>query len=287
MAIVHNPKSQNDMARTLNTSQSTVNRIIHEDLNLITRRKTKVHRLTERDKINRKINTRKLYERHLAGERSRYVVTLDEANVYINYCNGKRSIYYARSDEKQQQTLVKECKESYPEGFMVVGCMTGLGTVPLFKVSKNVKINSAYYVNHVLRPIFEIHLPRIYGEELYKVFFHHDKATSHTSRLTEQYLQQMKELHGINYIQKSDIPVKGPDASPLDFFGFGLIKQRLFKRKACTLGGFWKVLQEEWSRITPVDVSRAFGSWKRRCRLITKANGSHIENTKKIHKRCI
>ncbi|UYV60508.1 hypothetical protein LAZ67_1001355 [Cordylochernes scorpioides] len=55
-----------------------------------------------------------------------------------------------------------------------------------------------------------------------KVFLHHDKASSHTSNKTQQFLQEMKDTLGLNFIRNSDIPVKSPDASPLDFYGFDL-----------------------------------------------------------------
>ena len=36
---------------------------------------------------------------------------------------------------------------------------------------------------------------------------------------------------GVSYTSKKDIPVKTPDGSPFDFFGFGYLKQRHLKRK--------------------------------------------------------
>ncbi|UYV79954.1 hypothetical protein LAZ67_18001178 [Cordylochernes scorpioides] len=56
-----------------------------------------------------------------------------------------------------------------------------------------------------------------------KVFLHHDKASSHTSNKTQQFLQEMKDTLGLNFIRNSDIPVKSPDASPLDFYGFVIV----------------------------------------------------------------
>ena len=115
---------------------------------------------------------------------------------------------------------------------MVVGILTDKGTIPLIRVPSEVKINAQFYVDYVLKPLFTEHLPKLYRNEMDKVFFHHDKASSHTSHLTTRYLEKMKRVLGISYIDKEDIPVKTPDASPLDFFGFGYLKQRLGKRKA-------------------------------------------------------
>ena len=43
-------------------------------------------------KINRKTNYRKLYEKRLAGDRSEFAVTLDEALIYLDDSNGQSKI---------------------------------------------------------------------------------------------------------------------------------------------------------------------------------------------------
>jgi len=67
---------------------------------------------------------------------------------------------------------------------MVVGIITGRGTVPLIRVPSKVKINAEYYVDYVLKPLFAEHLPRLYRNDINKVFFYHEKAPSHTSKVT-------------------------------------------------------------------------------------------------------
>jgi hypothetical protein len=41
--------------------------IVHKDLKLVLGKKGRVHRLSDKNKQNRKTNWRKLYENHLAG----------------------------------------------------------------------------------------------------------------------------------------------------------------------------------------------------------------------------
>ena len=48
----------------------------------------------------------------------------------------------------------------------------------------------------------------------------------------------------MSYLNKEDITVKFPDGSPLDFFGFGFLKQKLEKRNARTLEGVAKLSKE-------------------------------------------
>ena len=160
---------------------------------------------------------------------------------------------------------------------MVVGIITGRGTVPLFRVPSNVKINAQYYVNYVLKPLFTVHLPRLYPNEMDKVYFHHDKASSHTDNLTTEYLVKMKSELGISFINKDEIPVKAPDGSPLDFCGFCYLKQRLSSRMARTLDGIWKLSREVWSEIDIAQIQKVFNSWKRRLRLISSRYGEYIE----------
>jgi hypothetical protein len=133
----------------------------------------------------------------------------------------------------------------------------------------------------------EKELPKLYPGELNKVFVHPDKASSHTSIKTSEYAADLKARTGISIIDNSLIPVKSPDASPLDFFGFGYIKQKLFLRRARTLGGLWKVCRQKWSKISLEMVRNVFDSWKRRLRTISRNSGQHVEQTKQIHKRRI
>ena len=78
--------------------------------------------LSEKPKhiAERRTNCRLLYEHHLAAERWKFVVTLDETWVYLNNCDKKRSIYYKKRGEKDICPWFKESKESYPKGFMIV-----------------------------------------------------------------------------------------------------------------------------------------------------------------------
>lgn len=282
-----NPPGQRTIAQRLGVSQKIVNTIIHKDLSATVRRKAKVHALSAAHKANRKKNARKLYEDYLAGGRSEYVVTLDEAYFYLSYCNGVRNFLYAQRGQKVPEEWLAKCHESWPVGFMVVAGITGRGPLPLIKVPKNVKVNAHYYIENVLKPYLEKEVPKLYPGEEANVILHHDKASSHTAKLTKEYLETLRSNGGPNHIRNEDIPTKSPDISPLDFFGFGFLKQRLFHRKATTVSGLWKVLKQEWASVTPEMCRKVFGSWKRRCRAVSKVHGEHIEQTKTIHRRVL
>jgi hypothetical protein len=282
-----NPLSQRSIAKLCGTSDTTVRRVISRNLSKIIRRKTKVHVLKPRHVINRRTTARKVYGKYLAGDKYKFVLTLDEAWFYLGNCNGKRRICYRRKGESVPSDWIVERTESYGDKIMVVGAIRGKGVLPLHRVPPQVKINSKYYIEDVLKPLLETEVKKLYGEDMKKVVVHHDQAFSHTSRETAAYAADLKFRTGITIMNNSEIPVKSPDLSPMDFFGFGYLKQRLFKRKATTLEGLWKVLQEEWNSITPKMVENVMNAWKKRCRLIRLTKGRHVEPITKMHRRKI
>ena len=126
-------------------------------------------------------------------------------------------------------------KENYSQHFMVVAAMTGRGVLPLIRVPSNVKINAKYYIEKVLKPLLEKELPKLYPNDLHKVLAHHDLAPAHKVKLTQEYAEDLRSRLGITIIHNFDIPVKSPDASPLDFFGFGYLKNSVTRKNIKTL----------------------------------------------------
>ena len=157
-----NPASHRHNQKETTLALSTINKIIHQDLSKDTWKKLNVYYL----KINRK-----LYEKHLARDKSEFAVTLDEAFIYEYEKNEQTRICYVSRGEIISDDWVFEESESFSKSFMVVGIISERGTVPLFRVPARVKINAKYYINYFLKPLFSVHFPRLYPNE---VFLHSD-----------------------------------------------------------------------------------------------------------------
>ncbi|CAG7820452.1 unnamed protein product, partial [Allacma fusca] len=80
-------------------------------------------------------------------------------------------------------------------------------------------------------------IAQLYGKDSTMVFVHHNPASYHTERLTKQYAKDLQDRTEIAIIKNTEIPAKSLDASPLDFFGFGLLKQIVPSTKFCTMNG--------------------------------------------------
>ncbi|UYV75526.1 AHR [Cordylochernes scorpioides] len=107
-----------------------------------------------------------------------------------------------------------------------------------------------------------------------------DKATSHTSHSTRQYLDEKMDETGISYIPFKHIPEESPDLTPKDFYAFGSLKTALRSRKPKMLEGLWKVVKDCWDDLDQNILRQSLISWKHRCRAVAKRQGLPIENNK-------
>lgn len=281
--LVENPPTLKTVSQQLKIPISTIGSAIRNKLKMDTRRKTKVHVLEEKDVKNRKTNARKLYERILSGKKSMFVVTLDEAYIHVRQKGNDRGFYYIEVGKERERNVLTQSNENFPDRFMVVGAMCEKRTFPLIKVPMKTKVTATYYQDYVLRPLIEQHLVPFFGEDINKVTIHHDKASSHVAHTTTHFLEEMIQKYGIRFLLKEDIPVKGPDISPMDFFGFGFIKQTVGRSRARTEMGVWKKCVEAWDNVKAEVCMNVFKSWKKRCRTVIKEGGQHCEHIHGIH----
>lgn len=282
-----NPPTFLQASGSMRLAPSTINAAVLKRLNLRKVKKRKVQYLSENDCKNRKRNSRKLYEEVLSGNKSDLVVSLDESWIECPKREQPRNHHYVGRKKRETRKYVQPVKENFPEKFMIVGSMCSKRTFPLIKVPPKVTVDSKYFVSKVLDPLIHKHLIPYYNDDIKKVTIHFDKAPSHTSNYTANYLYQMKEKYGISFVMKDDIPVKGADISPMDFFGFGFLKQQLQKSRARTAAGKWKVARKIWDEMCPKKCGNVFEAWKRRLRVVYKIDGQQCEATKEIHKRKI
>jgi hypothetical protein len=145
-----------------------------------------------------------------------------------NVC-GKRIVCYVRKGDSVPEICVVD-KDNYLTTFIADSAISGRETLPLIEIHQNCKVNADYYISNVLKPLLEVQLHKYHPNELPKKFVHHGLASSHTPKMTFEYARNLKSRLGISILPNSQIPVKSPDASQMDFFGFGYSKRRMFQK---------------------------------------------------------
>jgi hypothetical protein len=91
----------------------------------------------------------------------------------------------------------------------------------------NFTINSDRYITRILNPFIN----ELDDQELQHGHFQQDSATAHTAFNTMQYLRQ---FFGNRVISRGIWPSRSPDLTPLDFFMFGHLKNKVFARNLHT-----------------------------------------------------
>ncbi|OWA53030.1 hypothetical protein BV898_17466 [Hypsibius exemplaris] len=74
------------------------------------------------------------------------------------------------------------------------------------------RVNSDFYVKHVLKPLFKKNIPEFYGKQAKSVALHHDSAAAHTALTTVWFLQN----NNYRFIPAADWS-NSPDLSPMDY----------------------------------------------------------------------
>lgn len=88
-------------------------------------------------------------------------------------------------------------------------------------VEPGAKINSDYYINHILKPFLSDDLTRLFPDnEKKKMVYHHDSAPSHTSKQTIDFMNESM----MNYVKPEEWVPKSPDAAPMDYAIWGYLK---------------------------------------------------------------
>ena len=80
----------------------------------------------------------------------------------------------------------------------------------------------------------------------------------------------------MKYITKEQWLPNSPKVSPMDYFGNGHLKKRLWRRRYTTVDGMLKAVKEEWENIPLEMFQDSLSSWSDRVLAIHKAHGHAV-----------
>ncbi|OWA55019.1 hypothetical protein BV898_19404 [Hypsibius exemplaris] len=124
---------------------------------------------------------------------------------------------------------------------MFVAGVCSRGKTAIRFVKPGAKINSEYYIQHVLKPLFKNDIRKLFpGELINKVVFHYDRGPAHSSEITKEWFRNS----GIKFILKEHWMGNSPDLAPMDFCENGLFKWKLFDYAAITVAGSKRIMRK-------------------------------------------
>lgn len=269
-----NPPTQREMALKLKVSVGTVNRVIKQVICAKLRKKCKVHQLNATQILKRRQRSWRLYQKLCAGK-WKHFVTSDEAMFYLGGSYGRRKVCYVRKGAVAGDNLKFVKRDAFAAGFMAWAAVCFNGKTAIRIIDKGTKVNADFYIRNVLRPFLDKDVPRLFpGDTKRHMVFHQDSASSHTAKATLNYLKS----RGIKFITPEEWMPKSPDAAPMDYGIWGVLKRKLQKRTINSLRGLKKALKQEWAKLDQNLIIKTLQSWPKRCRMIYYCHGSHIEH---------
>jgi len=126
-------------------------------------------------------------------------------------------------------------------GSDVVAGISIFGPTAIRFVPPRTEVDSDFYIDKVLKPLFEKDIPALFGKHAKLAVLHHDSAPAHKSTKTVAWLKS----RGYKVISEADWPASSPDLSPMDYSINGIFKRRLWKRKSYDLKGLMHVMKDE------------------------------------------
>jgi len=266
-------RSQRQIAQDLSISRSSVQRIV-KGLKLKAYKRIRTSHRDCNVRQRRKTRCKSLYDR-LSTEDVRKIVFTDEKDFTLEVAKNTQNdrVYGFRKKEIDPSRLYHETSR-FSKKVMVSAGISWEGKTQIhFINTKTAKVNSESYINLLNNGL----LPdcrRLYPDEDY--IFQQDGAPSHTSRLTQNHLEQNTP----NFIKKNEWPPQSPDCNPMDYSIWDSLSQKVYsgRNTKFTETELKEKIIEAWDDILLNEVRHSISSWKKRLRVVCQQGGGHIDH---------
>lgn len=125
------------------------------------------------------------------------------------------------------------------------------------------------------REILELFVGELQQNEIEEGYFQNDNATAHTARETREYLRQVYD----NRVIGAGIwPPRSPDLTPLDFFMFGFLKNKIYINRMHSVIELRNAIINAVQSITPEQLRNVFEGMKKRIDACVNSGGGHFEH---------
>lgn len=270
--LERNPRrSGNQMAKELKISQSSMQRLLKNELKVKPYKFQKGHNLTPQQKKVRLERAKELLHLHECGEFPNIVFS-DEKNFPIEqFINSQNDRVYLTERTYENLSLRMATRSNFPSQVMVWAAVTADGRSPVVFIEPGVKVNATYYRENILEGALEPWARKHFGRKEWT--FQQDSAPSHKARINQEWLKN----HVPRFISSTQWLSNSPDANPMDFSIWSILESKVRTKKYTSMDALKKAIVREWAKIPQAHIRAACNSFFDRLRAIVKANGGHIE----------
>lgn len=275
IAVQRSPKrSAKKHSQALNISNTSLRRILKQDLHYHPYKIQVVQKLNRDDKIARLQFSEQFLEIFNADENVlNNLVMTDEAHFHLDgYVNKQNCRYWASENpfNLHEQPLHSQK--------VTVWCAISTSGIigPYFFEENNqtVTVNSDRYVE-MLETFFVPEARRI---GLHNIMFQQDGATAHTALRSMDTLRRLFPGRLISRFGDIHWPARSPDLSAPDFFLWGFLKSNVYKNRPQTLQELKLAIEEEIRNIDVDVLRRVMLNFVNRLQHCIVSNGDHLKD---------
>ena len=236
-------------------------------------KKKRTHHLSEKQ-AKQRLDKGEGFLELLTPRKLRYILTFDETYITLDDTSGETDFYYDGNCLEIPDDWKKKPRKSWPRKVMVVIGICWRGKTKAYIVPEKAKVNADYFIKHILKPIVEKDIPRLYGELSGKVKIHMDSAPGHVSKKTYKWLDD----RDVKHISKDIWMANSPDLSPMDYGINGHFKEILKGKEAKDLKQLERVVKLAWSKYDLATIRKVLLDWPVRVSLMINSAGYQIEH---------
>ena len=257
------------MATDFSTSQSTILRVLKEDLKKKCYRKISTQKLQDHQKSQRKrccTWIRKCFKR----EDLQKMMFTDEK--VFNECgpfNPHNDVVWASSRSDVVQNDGVHMVKKYPISVMVAMGVTWNGLTMPFFFEKDQRLNGSMYCDQLL-PFYKAEGDRLFGHQNWCL--QQDGASSHSDKRAQNWCRE----HLDSFIPKDRWPPNSPELNPLDYSIWDRVAQDINYQKVNTRDDLKRENKKSCQKIDLDFVRKVIGAFLRRVYSVEKHDGGLI-----------
>jgi len=261
-------------ARETGISQTSIVRIIHDDLQLKCFKKKRAQQLTEANRLSRAERSQQLLDKFSEHQVGFIFFTDEKVFTVAPPVNPQNDRVYAPATNKKRDInagRLLRTRPTFSKSVMVSVAISKLGCTNLIFVEPGTKINGQYYRDVLLMREMLPAIRRIAGD----VFvFQQDNAPAHRARETVELLHRETPM----FISPDMWPANSPDLNPVDYRIWGVMQERVYRAQIRDEGELRQRLVETWTEFQQSVVDEAIEQWRERLRACVCTGGGHFEH---------
>ena len=264
-----NPRrSASKLAEEAGVSQTSLRRLLKNDLKTFPYKLQKRHELTPFHLNMRLKRSREILKRIKSGTLSNLVFTDEKKFDVQQSVNHQNDRVWTRNGLTNSRRVTRR---QNPSSVMVWAAITATGRSPFVFIPSGVKINSQRYISDILSshllPWAETHFNGAPWT------LQQDSAPSHASKMTQNWIKAKIP----SFLSKDEWPSRSPDLNPLDFSLWAILESKVCQTPHDSVKSLKSKLQREWAAIPQGTVRACCEAFQSRLRAVIQNKGGHIE----------